>query len=474
MSSARMLHTSALLWNMEDDPQLRSTILAITAFERSPDWEYFRARMDRASRQLPMFRQLVQTPPMRLGSPRLVPAGELDLGYHMRHVRAPEPGTWRSVLDLAQTAEMAPFDRERPLWEFTLVDGLQDGRAVLLTKLHHSLADGIGAMQLAALVVDLGPEMADLGDLPDAAAGGQEGALALIAESLAGDAAEFAHVAAGAARGAAPAALAALRHPRQAASEAASAVMSVARTVQPVRRTLSPLMTGRGLGRRLETLELALGDMRTAGDRLGCSVNDVFLAGVTGGLRRYHEQRGAAVERLLMALPISLRSPDDPVGGNRVTMVRFTVPVSEPDPQARIAEMQRLVREWRQAPSNAMTQGIAFGLNLVPRRYIGEMFKHVDFIASNVPGLDVPVYVAGARVTGYYPFGPTLGSACNITLMSYAGTCFVGVNADTAAVPDLELLVGCLRAEFVEVMRTAQDAGRPGPRRRAKIGGTAA
>ena len=119
----------------------------------------------------------------------------------MRHVRAPEPGTWRSVLDLAQTAEMAPFDRERPLWEFTLVDGLQDGRAALLTKLHHSLADGIGAMQLAALVVDLGPEMADLGDLPDVTAGGQEGALALIAESLAGDAAEFAHVAARTARG---------------------------------------------------------------------------------------------------------------------------------------------------------------------------------------------------------------------------------------------------------------------------------
>ena len=185
--------------------------------------------------------------------------------------------------------------------------------------------------------------------------------------------------------------------------------MSAARTVQPVRPTLSPVMTGRGLGRRLETLELALGDMRAAGDRLGCSVNDIFLAGVTGGLRRYHEQRGAAVERLLMALPISLRSPSDPVGGNRVTMVRFTVPVSEPDLQARIAETQRLVREWRQAPSNAMTQGIAFGLNLAPRRYIGEMFKHVDFIASNVPGLDVPVYVAGARVTGYYPFGPTLG-----------------------------------------------------------------
>ncbi len=465
-ASVRMLHTSAFLWNMEDDPHLRSTILAITVLERSPDWAYFRARMERASRQLPLFRQVVQALPMRLGPPRLVPAAEVDLGYHMRRVRVPEPGTWRSVLDFAQIAEMTPFDRERPLWEFTLVDGLEDGRAALLTKLHHSLTDGIGGVQIAALLVDLVPQMADLGGLPDGTPGPHEGALTLVAESLADEAAEFVHVAAEVARGAAPTAVAALRHPRRSAASAAATATSVTRMVQPIRRTLSPVMTGRGLSRRLDTLEMSLSGMRAAGERLDCSVNDVFLAGVTGGLRRYHEQHGATVTRLRMGLPISLRTPHDAIGSNRVTMVRFTVPVGQPDPPARIAETRQLVRAWRQAPSNPMTQGLAFGLNLLPRRYIGEMIKHVDFIASNVPGLDMPVYLGGARVLCYYPFGPTLGSACNITLMSYAGTCFVGVNTDTAAVPDPDLLVTCLRDGFAEVVDTPASAPKPRSRRR--------
>ena len=458
-SNKRMQHTSAFLWYMEDDPHLRSTIQAITVLAGRPDWDYLRARMDRASRQLPMFRQCVQPPPLRLGPPRLVQVSDLDLDYHMRRIGVPEPGTWRDVLDFAQQSEMVPFDHQRPLWEFTLVEGLQDGGSALLTKLHHSLTDGIGGMQVAALVVDPTADRPAIGTLPDAPAGRLHGQLELMAESLVDSASEMAHQAGRAARGALPAAVDALVHPRRAAGDVLSTAASVAEMVKPIQRTLSPVMTGRGLGRRFDTLDIPLAELKTAGRRLECSVNDIFLCALTGGLRYYHEEHGAELSELRIGLPISLRTPEDDIGGNHATLVRFVLPVDSPDPQVRIAVARRLVTDWRNAPSNRLTQGIAFGLNLAPRGYIGEMIKHVDLLASNVPGLTTPVYLAGARVTGYYPFGPTLGSALNVTLMSYAGTCSIGINADTAAVPDLDTLVRCLHKGFDEVLGC-----RPAPR----------
>ena len=149
---------------------------------------------------------------------------------------------------------------------------------------------------------------------------------------------------------------------------------------------------------------------------------------------------------------------------NRITLARFTVPAGVPDPAARIRAMgQRgaLARRERAVPhSNA----IAGTLNLLPPQVVGSMLKHVDFVASNVPGLAFPVFLCGVPVRGYYAFGPTLGAALNVTLVSYSGTCCVGVTVDAAAAPDPGALVDCLRAGFAEVV--ASGAGPP--RRRAR------
>ena len=90
------------------------------------------------------------------------------------------------------------------------------------------------------------------------------------------------------------------------------------------------------------------------------------------------------------------------------------------------------------------------------------MLKHVDFLASNVPGIDVPVYLAGARVAEWYAFGPTIGAALNATLVSYAGTCYVGVNIDTGAIPDGAAMLECLREGFDEVIRIGCEPVRGG------------
>jgi hypothetical protein len=206
---------------------------------------------------------------------------------------------------------------------------------------------------------------------------------------------------------------------------------------------------------RFHTLDVPLDDLRTAARRHGFTVNDGFLAGIAGGMRRYHERHGTPVDELRVAMPISLRRADDPPGGNHVTLMRFKAPIAHTDPVARMRELHELVDRARHERSLPFTNAIAGTLNLLPTAVVGSMVKHVDFVASNVPGLTMPVHVGGAQVLRYYPFGPTLGSAVNITLLSYLDTCCIGINCDGAAIPDHEEFVECIKAGLDEVLATS-------------------
>jgi diacylglycerol O-acyltransferase len=191
---------------------------------------------------------------------------------------------------------------------------------------------------------------------------------------------------------------------------------------------------------------------------------------VTGGLRRYHERHGAAVDELVVTMPISIRMPDDAEGGNRITLMRIPLPVGVADPRERIGAIRERALAARNEPSLKLTQDIAAGLNLLPRWYIGAILRHVDFLASNVPGAPVPVWVGGAAVTMQYAFGPTIGAGINVTLITYQDTCALGINADSGAVPDLAVFHECLVEGFEEVLALGQGSGtsRSGSRPRKK------
>jgi diacylglycerol O-acyltransferase len=157
-------------------------------------------------------------------------------------------------------------------------------------------------------------------------------------------------------------------------------------------------------------------------------------------------------------MPVSIRAEGDPVGGNRITLMRFALPVGTVDPAERIEEIHVRAAAARTERSLPYTQAIAGGLNLLPRWYIGAILRHVDFLASNVAGFPVPVFVGGARVRMQYAFGPTIGAGVNITMLTYVDTCALGLNVDTGAVPDVELLSACLVAGFDEVLALAPPA----------------
>ena len=148
-------------------------------------------------------------------------------------------------------------------------------------------------------------------------------------------------------------------------------------------------------------------------------------------------------------MPISLRTKTDPMGGNRATLMRFDVPVGEPDPAKRIRAIHERTNAVGHEKSLPYTQLIAGALNLMPQWYIGSILRHVDFLCSDVPGVPVPVFLAGAAVRGQYAFGPTIGAAVNVD------TCGLGIDVDTGAIPDYTLFHDVIVAGFDEVLALA-------------------
>ncbi len=442
----------AFTLRMERDPLLRSTIVAVAVFDRAPEWDSFVDRIERATRLAPTFREKLVATPLGLASPRWVVDPDFDLTWHLRRTRVPEGGDLAAVLEFARTTGMTAFDHDRPLWEFTLVEGLPDARAALVMKVHHSLTDGIGGIQIASHVVDLEREPAEHGPLPAPPIGGRRGPLADLAEAVGHDVRAALDLADSLVRRAPSMAFDVVKHPASAFETARSTTASLARFVRPITSTRSTVMRARRLQWHYDVLDVPLAPLKAVSATVDGTLNDAFVTAIGRGFRAYHDHHGAMVNELRMAMPISLRTDDDAAGGNHVTLVRFDVPVGRADPSVLLREVGAVCRAQREEPALAYSSLVAAVLNLLPVAAVGGMLKHVDLLTSNVPGFPMDVFVSGARLEAFYPFGPTIGAAANVTLMSYRGTCHVGVNTDTGAVPDPDVLMACLRASFDELV----------------------
>jgi WS/DGAT/MGAT family acyltransferase len=241
-----------------------------------------------------------------------------------------------------------------------------------------------------------------------------------------------------------------LQSPRRTASQAVDLVRSAAQTLAPPREG-SALLAARGGGWHFETLEVPLADLKAGARAAGGSLNDGFLAAVLGGFRRYSERLGAPGGTLTVGMPISLRSQDDPQGGNRFTGVRLSATLDEPDPAARVRSIRAFVLSAREsAGSGVVNELLGPVLGWVPAPVIGAVSGALtsanDVQVSNLPGGTEPLYIAGSRITRMYPFGPLPGCGAMITLLSHEDQCCIGLNLDAAAVTDPEGLVADLRA----------------------------
>ncbi len=449
-----MRSSDAFTWAMESDPRLRSTVVTVLLLEKSPDWDDVCGRFEFLSRKLPMFRQrVVESPPP--APPRWEYVPDFDFDFHIRRVAAAEPGSLAGVLEMARVAAMEDFDRARPLWTVTLIDGLEDGGAAVLCRFHHCLTDGVGGVQIAMALFDLSELPGEHEPLPAPTKVPGPPWLSGYRDAVGYDAGLVATMVAGALTSAPKLIYNTICHPVATVESATATAASIYRTVRPVNRTGSPLMTDRTLVRHLGVHQVPMSRLREAAHRCGGTLNDGFVAGLAGGLRLYHEKHGVRVGNLHLTMPINLRDEGDEMGGNRITLMRFDVPVGLSDPAARISAIHERAGKVRSERSLPYTQWIAGALNLMPRSYIGSILRHVDFLASDVPGIPVPVFLGGARIVMQYAFGPTIGSAVNVTLLTYVDTCALGIDVDTGAIPDYDLFHECLVAGFDEVLARA-------------------
>jgi hypothetical protein len=180
------------------------------------------------------------------------------------------------------------------------------------------------------------------------------------------------------------------------------------------------------------------------------------VSALLGGFRRYHEHFGRPIEEMPMAMPISLRRGDHPMGGNRFAGARFAAPVGEPDPAERIRAVHEFVLTARDEPALDVFGLLAPALNRLPMALVargyGAQTTKLDLQASNVAGLPYDAYIAGAKIEQMLPFGPLPGCAVMATLLSYAGTCCIGLNTDPAAETEPDVFVHCLEDGLEEVL----------------------
>ncbi len=412
--------------------------------------------------ELPLFRKRVLEVPLGLAHPLWIDQPDFDPRDHLRYATAGAPGGMDELARMVGRIAGHPLDRQRPLWQMWVVDGLEGGHIALITKIHHALLDGVAGARIMAHLFDLEPE-------PERSR----------------------------------AAPASTPRPAPTASEMLGATLAslsvqplrLARTVIETGRALLPLvgtaLDGSSIRRRLPTLpftaprtifsgaisperavafgKAALEDVRRIKNAFGVTVNDVVLAGCAQALRRYLIERDALPDRPLVAtIPVSLdQSTDQCRGGNRVSAMFVSLPVHVADPVIQLLQIARDTRrakrlhhaiggemlgDWIQHAPAAIFSGAA---KLYSKFRLADRMPPIhSLVISNVPGPPMPLYAGGARVLAAYPLGPVLeGAAVNITVLSYQGSVDFGVIACRQAVPDpwtiasgFEQAIGHLRA----------------------------
>jgi len=450
----KMSDSEGLMWRLEKDPHLSSAFAAVTILDKPPNFDQLMRRMDRAVHVVERLGQRVQPVPVNLSAPMWVDDPNFDLRYHVRHIALPKPGTIRQLLDLASLIACDAFDRTRPLWQFVVVDGIRGGKSALIEKLHHTIADGEGSVKLSLQFLDFERDAPDpppyepksTGEtatpppepspdvLRDLFTGSFKMPLGFVRQILD-----------------------LLSDPTgipDASSAAVDTLRGVMSQLSDTEQARSPLWTERSLQRRIEVLRAPFDETRAAAKRLGGTLNTAFLTAAAEAAGRYHEKMGSPVEELRASMAISTRNKDS--GSNAFSLARMLVPTGDMPIAERFAWIQAAAGAAREANATASLETLAAVAATLPTSFITRLARQqaqtVDFATSNVRGAPVPLYLAGSQILQNYAVGPLAGVAYNLTLLSYNHSLDMGVNIDTAAVGEPELLRECLEKAFADLM----------------------
>jgi WS/DGAT/MGAT family acyltransferase len=443
-----------LLLKGDSEPTTRPYMSLVLVLSRPPSAALLDAAFTRALSSVPRMRQRVARSSWTGGRASWVDDETFDLSYHLRRIGAPGDGTLAAALAGASAISTAPLDPARPLWEAVVVERLVDGRALLIVRAHHAIADGVRGIEMMAALLDLEPAPAgtpsagDVDDLrrvlpPEAAQMLRGLARVWVSNPRRTSSLYWSLFRAG-------------RRPMKAISDSASYVRSALRTVDRGDAAPSPLFANRSSSRRYATLEIPLDAMKSTAQVHGVTLNDVYLAALLGGWRRYHEAFDIPAADVPLALPIDVSGTQQHAAGNHISAAIIPGPASISDPAERLRAVHRLVLSRRAEPGLGAVNHLAPTFRQVPAPIaiaaLGAHARRVDLQASNLMGPPCPVYIAGERVERLHAFGPLPGLPVMAVLISYEGVCSIGLTLDPAAVTDIELFLTCLHEGFDEIL----------------------
>ncbi|GAA3244586.1 wax ester/triacylglycerol synthase family O-acyltransferase [Pseudonocardia petroleophila] len=466
-----------------EQPTTPMHVGAVSIFERPPsgfDYDTLVGLIEQRIALVPRYRQKVRHVPANLARPVWVDDVDFDVAYHVRRSALPKPGSDDQLTELVARLMSRPLDPTRPLWEMYLVEGLERGRSAILTKTHQAMVDGISAIDIGQVILDIStPE-------EDAAApkgrGGARGpgthpelwmprpeptdvelVMGAVAEAVArpGLVVENAVAAAGDA----------VATVGKVASGFGQ-LFSMARTASR-RAPGTPLNVDISTQRRFAIARTELEDYRRVRAAHGCTVNDVVLSVVAGALRDWLLSRGEPVRSgssVRAMVPLSVRGEADVPStatagslGNRVSSFIVDLPVGEPSPVVRLHHVTHAMREHTaSAHSVGADTLVRIGgfapptLHALGARAASGMSKRIfNLVVTNVPGPQFPLYAAGARMLEMFPVVPLAkGQALAIGLTSYDGGVYYGFNGDRDAMPDVEVLAGLVDEALDELVGT--------------------
>jgi diacylglycerol O-acyltransferase / wax synthase len=390
--------------------------------------------------------------PLRQGRPVWVDETQFDLEYHVRHTALPAPGGESELKKLAGRLFSQALDRDKPLWEMWLVEGLGDGKFAIISKTHHAMLDGIAGVDLATVLMDTEPASTP----PDPPAPWQPRKAPPMADLLVKSVKEQ------------------LSHPLRMAREALEPNSEAIKLVGQLFTGLKPLLGVVSMGmapptslnvpigphRRFEMVELSLSEVKAVRGALGGTVNDVILATVSGALRSWLGARGempAADLRVLV--PVSMRSQDARgTFGNQVSAVFCPLPVTEANPVERL-------RKVREAMKGVKENGSAVGAHTLSRlgdfapptllaqaSRLQAVTRMFNLVVTNVPGPQFPLYLLGKRMLRCFPQVPLAAQqGVGVALLSYDGRIGVGLIGDADVARDLPAFAGALRSSLDEL-----------------------
>lgn len=409
---------------------------------------------------VPRYRQRARFVPGGLGRPVWVDDPHFQVLYHVRHTAVPSPGSDRELRNLAGRVLAQPLDRNKPLWEMWVVEGLQDDRWAIISKVHHVMADGVAGSELLNLVFDQTPD-ATVQPGPPWRPAPPPRRLRLVADALADAVRSPLDT------------LPAITSAATTVTDPATSARRLGQMVGKPRASIASLNGPTSPHRRWRWTEHTFNDVRTIRRALGGSVNDVVLAVVTRGFRELLLERGEPIDgRVVRSLvPVSVRAEGEQ-GANRISGVIVELPVGIADPLDRLADLREQMDRLKDSHQAQAGDVLLTMLRAVPAPVTDAALKSVlafpqavtQTVTTNVPGPRTPLYILGRRMETCYPYVP-LGWRVRIAvaILSYVDQLTFGVTADLDSVPDAGCLIGGIELGFQELLEAANAVAAPPP-----------